>query len=93
MQVELTKINGSYVNQLQANIAEINNKFSDRTVSTQQLKQIVRDIVIDTNDKSLNDKSPATKRFLDSLEKQKSKDGIIMLVYNAQLKGDGLGVI
>jgi hypothetical protein len=41
----------------------------------------------------LTDKSPATKRFLDSLERQKTKDGIIMLVYNAQLKGDGLGVI
>ena len=91
--IELTKVSGSYVNQLMKYKTDITNKHADRTISVSALKEFVREIVINTNDKSLADKSPATKRFLASLEKQTTKDNIVTLVWNAIMAGDGLQVI
>jgi len=90
--IELTKIKGSYVNQLEQRNTEIENSYYDQSVTTQEFKQVVKNIVLETNTKSVEKKSVATKRFLESLERQRTKDGIIMLVWNARLKGDGLGV-
>jgi hypothetical protein len=54
---------------------------------------LVESIVVGTNTKDLEHKSQATKRFLMYLRKQRTKDGIMTLVWNARLKGDGLGVL
>lgn len=91
--VELTKISGSYVNQLIKYKTDITNKYADTTISVFALKDFVREIVINTNDKALTDKSPATKRFLERLAKQTTKDKVITLVWNAIMAGDGLQVL
>jgi len=90
--IELTTKKSSYVHSLMARNDEIEKGYYDRAVSASQLKQIVRGIILDTNAKAEEDKSAATKRFLTSLDQQRTKDGIIMLVWNARMKGDGLGV-
>lgn len=90
---QLTKVTGSYVHCLQEKTTEIVAEYNNVRVSTPQFKQFVRTIVMSANTKPLEQKSVATKRFLTSLERQTSKDGILMLVYNSQLNGDGLGVI
>lgn len=51
------------------------------------------EVVMSTNSKEYDQKSVATKRFLINLEKQRTKDGIIFLVYNSKLNGDGCGVV
>lgn len=91
--IQLTKKKTSYVNQLSLHKEEINKQVNNPLVSLQQLKQYVRDVVISTNDKSLENKSQATKRFLMSLDKQKSKSNVLTLVWNSMLNGDGFGVI
>jgi hypothetical protein len=91
--IQLTKIKTSYVHSLQQNKNLIDSNYYNKNITTQQLKQIVRDIIISTNDKSIENKSTSTKRFLSSLERQRTKDNIITLVYNSMLNGDGLGVI
>ena len=91
--IELTTKKTSYVYSLRDHKEEINKKVNDPSINTIQLKQYVKDVVISTNDKTIEQKSQATKRFLMSLDKQKSKTGILTLVWNSMLNGDGLGVI
>lgn len=91
--IELSKVKASYTHSLAKNLNEINRKYADKSVSTYYFKNYIKNLVLETNDKSIDDKSPATKRFLASLENQKSKDQIITLVYNTYCKADGLGVI
>lgn len=91
--IELTKVSGSYVNQLIKHKADITNKYADKSVSVPALKEFVREIIISTNDKALADKSPATKRFLENLARQMTKDKVVTLVWNAIMAGDGLQVI
>lgn len=93
VQLELTTKKTSYVHSLCEYKDEINNRFNNPSITTVQLKQFVREVVINTNEKSLEQKSVATKKFLMSLDKQKSKYGILQLVWNSMLNGDGLGVI
>ena len=91
--MELTKIKNSYVHELNAHQKEIDDCYNNRSKSVNDLKDLVRTIVMNTNSKEYDKKSVATKRFLLSLEKQRTKDGIIFLVYNSKLNGDGCGVI
>ena len=91
-QIELTTKKTSYVHSLFEHRDEITKKFESKQVNTNQLKQFVREIVINTNSKTVDNKSQSTKRFLMSLDKQTSKTGIVMLVWNSMMKGDGLGV-
>lgn len=91
--IELTTKKTSYVHSLKEHKDEINRRVNDPMINTIQLKQYVKDVVVNTNDKTLENKSAATKRFLMSLDKQKSKAGILTLVWNSMLNGDGLGVI
>lgn len=91
--MELTKIKNSYVHELNAHQKEIDDCYNNKSKNVNDLKDLVRQIVMNTNSKSYDEKSVATKRFLLSLEKQRSKDDIITLVYNSKLNGDGLGVI
>jgi hypothetical protein len=46
-----------------------------------------------TNNLPLEKKSPATKRFIQSLKTKRNKDEIVFLVTNSLLKADGLGTI
>lgn len=91
--IELTKVSGSYVNQLIKHKTDITDKYADKSVSVPALKEFVREIIISTNDKALADKSPATKRFLENLARQMTKDKVVTLVWNAIMAGDGLQVI
>ena len=91
-QVELTTKKSSYVHSLFEHRDEITSRYEDRTVNTNQLKQFVREIVINTNSKTIENKSQSTKKFLMYLDKQTSKVGIVQLVWNSMMKGDGLGV-
>jgi transcriptional accessory protein Tex/SPT6 len=91
--VELTTKKGSYVENLVAHEAEINKAYSNYSIKTPQFMSLVESIVVGTNTKDLEHKSQATKRFLMYLRKQRTKDGIMTLVWNARLKGDGLGVL
>lgn len=91
--IELTTKKGSYVENLVAHEAEINNAYNNYSIKTPQFMSLVESIIIDTNSKDLASKSQATKRFLMNLRKQRTKDGIMTLVWNARLKGDGLGVL
>lgn len=91
-QIELTTKKSSYVHSLFEHRDEITKKFESKQVNTNQFKQFVREIVINTNSKTVDNKSQSTKRFLLSLDKQTSKTGIVMLVWNSMMKGDGLGV-
>lgn len=89
----LTDKETSYVHSLEVHSEEILNLYEDYNTSADTLYNRVREIVINTNNKPLEKKSQATQRFLQSLYKiRNSKDRIIFLVYNAKLKGDGLGV-
>lgn len=90
--IELTTKKSSYVHSLYEHKDEITSQFESRSINTQQFKQFIREIIINTNDKSLENKSKSTKRFLTSLEQQNSKTGVLQLVWNSMLKGDGLGV-
>jgi hypothetical protein len=92
-EIQLTTKKSSYVHSLTEKNSEIENSYYDRTVSTLQFKEVVRNIVLETNNKTESNKSESTKRFLLSLDRQKSKDGILQLVWNSRMKGDGLGVV
>lgn len=91
--IELTTKKGSYVENLVAHEAEINNAYNNYSIKAPQFMSLVGSIVVSTNSKELDKKSAATKRFLTNLRKQRTKDGIMTLVWNARLKGDGLGVV
>jgi hypothetical protein len=90
---ELSKKKGSYIEQLIAHNKEIERAYNNPTVSTNQLKGLVKHIVLGATPQDEAHKSAATKRFLIMLARQKSKSGIIQLVWNSRLKGDNLGVI
>jgi hypothetical protein len=91
-QIELTTKKTSYVHSLFEHRDEITKKFESKQVNTNQLKQFVREIVINTNSKTVDNKSQSTKRFLMYLDKRTSKVGVVQLVWNSMMKGDGLGV-
>lgn len=91
-QVELTTKKSSYVHALFEHRDEITQKFEDRSINTVQLKNFIREIVLNINSKTIENKSQSTKRFLTYLDKQISKTGIVQLVWNSMMKGDGLGV-
>lgn len=90
--IELTTKKSSYVHSLMTRNEEIEKSYYDNSISLAQFKTVVRNIVLETNNKTVENKSVATKRFLSSLEQQKSKTGVLQLVWNARMKGDGLGV-
>lgn len=89
--VELSNKNGTIANALLKNSEAITSMQFDST-SMIEYKSFIKEVVMSINDKTENKKSPATKKFLTSLEKQTTKNGITMLVYNTILAGDGLKV-
>lgn len=93
MTLELTECKGSYVNRLIENKVYIERMYNSPKVSAAEFRAEVRQIVLTTNHKKIEDKSEATKRFLSFLNKVKTKTDILSLVWNATLKGDGLGVL
>lgn len=90
--VELSSKNGTIANALLKNSEAITNMQFDST-SMIEYKSFIKEVVMSINDKTESKKSPATKKFLTSLEKQTTKNGITVLVYNTILAGDGLNVI
>lgn len=92
-QRQVSTIKASYSHTLTKYKTDIDTTFLNKSVDTKGFKHYIRQLIIGTNDKPIEDKSPATKRFLTSLDRQYNKDGVLMLVYNSMLKADGLGVI
>ena len=90
---ELTKTKGSYVEQLNVHNEEINQYYNNRSTTVDQMKELVRSIIVGTNDKDLDHKSPATKLFLLHLSQKRTKNDVLSLVWSARMKGDNLGVI
>jgi hypothetical protein len=88
---ELTNKEGSFVNALVKHEKEFEAFYAKNDFAG--LKNAVYNAVISANDKPLEKKSQATKRFIMSLNKQRNCNGIITLVWNARLKGDNLGVL
>lgn len=93
MNVELSKIKATYCENLRSHKNQIDEAFNNPSVSVNQFNQLVRNIIITTNDKAITDKSQATKRFLSSLDRSRSKVSTYTLVFNSILAGDGLSVI
>lgn len=89
--VELSNKKGSLANCLLDNKTKIETLYATSNVMT--MKSEVRSLVIAINDKPLDKKSVATKRFLQSLDRQRNKDGILTLVWNTILAGDNEQVI
>lgn len=88
---ELTNKEGSFVSALVKHENEFNALYAKKDFNG--LKNAVYNAVMSVNDKPLEKKSQATKRFINYLNKQRNCDGIITLVWNARLKGDNLGVL
>lgn len=89
--VNLTDKETSFCHTLVVHEKEINSLYEKNNLN--ELKNYIQKIVLAVNDKPLEKKSVATKRFLISLQKQRSCSGVIQLVWNARLKGDNLGVL
>lgn len=90
---ELSKTSSSFAYALNNNLPKIYELYGSKTVSTESLKQTVLHIVMGVNNLPLEKKSPATKRFIQSLNTKRNKDEIVFLVTNSLLKADGLGTI
>lgn len=91
--IELSTKKGTLAYCLRAHQTEIEADYNNKLVSTQMMQSKIRDLVVAINDKPLDKKSVATKRFLNSLAKQHSKSNILSLVWNTMLAGDGEQVI
>lgn len=91
--IELSTKKGSLAYCLNANKTNIEASFNNKSISAQAMQTQIRDLVIAINDKPLDKKSVATKRFLNSLAKQRSKYDILKLVWNTILAGDGEAVL
>ena len=91
--VNLTEKAGTIVNVLVANNATIEQKFNDRSVSVNDMKSYVYDLVMNMDDKPLEKKPAGVKRFLSTLNKQRNKNDLITFLWNARLSGDNLGVL
>jgi hypothetical protein len=93
MAQELSKNSNSFAYSLNSNLSKIYEMYGSKSVSTESLRETVLHIVMSTNDLPLEKKSPATKRFIQSLRTRRNKDEIVFLVTNSLLKADGLGTI
>lgn len=91
--VNLTKVQGSYVHQLVENNDIIESYYYDPEVSINSFRNLVNEVIIETNSKDIDSKSTATKRFLIALNNCKSKESILSLIWNARLSGDNCAVI
>ena len=93
MAQELSKNSNSFAYSLNSNLSKIYELYGSKSVSTESLRETVLHIVMSTNDLPIENKSPATKRFIQSLRTKRNKDEIVFLVTNSLLKADGLGTI
>lgn len=89
--VELSNKKGSLANALLANKDDIEKACNSGSIS--EAKAVITNIVMNINDKPLEKKSVATKRFLNNLAKQRYTSGALTLVWNTILAGDNEGVI
>lgn len=87
---ELSNKAGTIASTLKNISSDINNMVS-ANAPTPQIKSFIIQQINNINDKK--EKSPATKRFLDALNRQTNNYGINSLVWNTILAGDNQGVI
>lgn len=93
MSKELSKNSNSFAYSLNNNLSKIYELYGSKSVTTESLRQTVLHIVMSTNNLPIEKKSPATKRFIQTLNTRRNKDEIVFLVTNSLLKADGLGTI
>jgi len=91
--VNLSEKEGTIVNVLVANNANIEQMYNNRAVNAIQFKAYIHDLVMAMDDKPLDKKSAGTKRFLMTLNKLRTKNDIITFIWNARLSGGNLGVL
>lgn len=91
--LKLSQEKGSIANCLMSNKEKIDTDFENEAVSLAQYKTDLKNLVIAINDKPLEKKSAATKRFLLSVDRAKSKFAVCRLVWNTILAGDGNAVV
>ena len=88
----LSDKSGSLSSALLSN-SDIITAVTEDSTSFAEMQAYIRNLIIKINDKPIDKKSPATKKFLLALNKQYSKAGISLLVYNTLLAGDNMAVI
>lgn len=93
VEVKLSTKEGTISNCLLSNKTLIDAEFNDSKLSLATYKADVKKLVLAINDKPIEKKSQATKRFLFGVDKARSKYSILQLVWNTILAGDGNAVI
>lgn len=90
---KLSTKGGTISNCLLSNKALIEAEFNDNNINLVTYKADVKKLVLAINNKPVEKKSQATKRFLFGVDKAKSKYSILQLVWNTILAGDGNAVV
>jgi len=84
---DLSKVAGTYTNELNTHMQEINAKFEDRSIDANTYRNYILEVI-----KSAHD-TPAKRKFMLNLSRKHSKHEILFYVSNAWLNGKGLGTI
>lgn len=77
----------SYVHYLNEKIQDIYSMYENRSVSSDQFKEYIKNVVNEAKD------TEAKRRFLLTLTSQRTKDNIVQFVQNALFRGQGMEVI
>ena len=86
-QLDFSKQKGNYSNNLDNGRDQINNWYSDSTVSVADFKLNIEKLI-----ESAYINVTAKPRFLHNLRSQRTKDGILFLCYNSIMSAQGYGV-
>lgn len=87
LKVDLSKVKGSYTKELSDHIQEINSKYEDNSVNTNDYRELILNIIQPANN------TPAKRNFIMKLLQKKTKCDILFYVTNSFLNGSKLGVI
>lgn len=82
---DLSNTKGTYTKCLDTRMQDIYAEYGKATCTAESLKLFVKGVVKPAFD------TEAKRNFLLQLDRQKSKDGIVMFVSNALMRGSGLG--
>ena len=87
LKVDLSKVKGSYTKELSDHIQEINSKFEDSSINTNDYRELIINIIQPANN------TPAKRNFIMNLLQKRTKSDILFYVTNSFLNGSKLGVI
>ena len=84
---DLSKVTGTYTNELNTHMQEINSKFEDKSIDTNAYRNYILEVIKPAHD------TPAKRKFILNLSRKHNKCEILFYVSNAWLNGKGLGTI